>query len=175
MKKTSVPRLREKRNDEQKQDKCIGFMERISVVIQHIGISMINIHPQVGKLYLLSGSVELCQTMANCCFFCRNCFLLVQRTLQLISYRVWINKNSPFKSHHCKLITSCDLLHILLFCLLIVITKAIPLAMWIRMMSRNKEVKESCKGLLTALLNLHSTLLYQSGGRKMSHWFHLNI
>ncbi|XP_034206662.1 uncharacterized protein LOC117620640 isoform X2 [Prunus dulcis] len=46
MKKTSVPRLREKRNDEQKQDKCIGFMERISVVIQHIGISMINIHPQ---------------------------------------------------------------------------------------------------------------------------------
>ncbi|KAM1717129.1 hypothetical protein COP2_025269 [Malus domestica] len=42
----TVPHLREKGKHEQKQDKFVGFMERISIVIQHIGISMINIHPQ---------------------------------------------------------------------------------------------------------------------------------
>lgn len=46
----TVPHLREKGKHEQKQDKVVGFMERISIVIQHIGISMINIHPQVGKI-----------------------------------------------------------------------------------------------------------------------------
>lgn len=53
-KSISLLHLKDKRKheqkQEQKQDKFIGFMERISVFIQQIGISLINIHPQVGGL-----------------------------------------------------------------------------------------------------------------------------
>lgn len=73
MKNTSVP---QKRKDEQKQENFIGFMERISVVIEHIGISVINIHPQVGEsasstkvpwsLIILWSSVVSCAGIAVC-------------------------------------------------------------------------------------------------------------
>jgi hypothetical protein len=46
----SLPHLKDKRKHEQKQDKFIGFKERISVFIKQIGISLINIHPQVGGI-----------------------------------------------------------------------------------------------------------------------------
>ncbi|XP_050382411.1 uncharacterized protein LOC126799284 isoform X2 [Argentina anserina] len=44
--KSNRPHSKDKGKYEQKQDKFIGFMERISVFIQQIGISVITIHPQ---------------------------------------------------------------------------------------------------------------------------------
>lgn len=44
---SSVPHLRERRKHEQKQDNVFGYKEQISVVIPYLGISLINIHPQV--------------------------------------------------------------------------------------------------------------------------------
>uniref|UniRef100_A0A803PHY5 Vacuolar protein sorting-associated protein n=1 Tax=Cannabis sativa TaxID=3483 RepID=A0A803PHY5_CANSA len=42
----NIPHLREKRKHEQKQDKVLGYKEQISVVIPHLGISLINIDPR---------------------------------------------------------------------------------------------------------------------------------
>lgn len=49
MENSSGPHLREKKKQEQKQDKVVGNKEQISVVIPHLGISLINIHLQVYK------------------------------------------------------------------------------------------------------------------------------
>lgn len=50
MKSTNVPHLRQKRKYDHKQDKVLGYKEKISLVIPYIGISLINFHAQVYKI-----------------------------------------------------------------------------------------------------------------------------
>ena len=54
MKNSSAYHLREQGKHAQKQDKLIDFKEKISVVIPHIGISLINSYPQVYGIILSS-------------------------------------------------------------------------------------------------------------------------
>lgn len=54
MKNSSAYHLREQGKHAQKQDKLIDYKEKISVVIPHIGISLINSYPQVYGIILSS-------------------------------------------------------------------------------------------------------------------------
>lgn len=47
MKNSSVYQFREKRKHAQRQEKLVDYKEKISVVIPHVGISLINSDPQV--------------------------------------------------------------------------------------------------------------------------------
>ncbi|XP_062008854.1 uncharacterized protein LOC133725578 isoform X1 [Rosa rugosa] len=96
----SLPHLKEKGKHEQKQDKFIGFMERISVFIQQIGISLINIHPQE-LLFICAKSitVDLVQSLDQQKLSFQIALLQIDNQLRSSPYPVMLSFDREYKNN----------------------------------------------------------------------------
>ncbi|KAF3432303.1 hypothetical protein FNV43_RR27043 [Rhamnella rubrinervis] len=109
MESTSVPHLRDKRKLENKQDKVFSYKEKISVVIPHIGISLINLHPQeLLFAWATNVTVDLLQSLDQQQLFFQIFSLQIDNQLRSSPYPVMLSFDREYKSNPSGLVRAND-------------------------------------------------------------------